>query len=109
MDRKEFLTNEKIKSKFTSQFDLVNYAISLAANMIMSGRDCRVKIDSQNRAMQILSEIFQEKDSFDDIIVDETAEQKYNFDNSQNNRHSQTAPEAKEPKERKKTRKALVD
>ena len=28
------LTNEKMKSKFKSSFDLVNYAIKLAENMI---------------------------------------------------------------------------
>lgn len=65
------LTNEKICKKFKSQFDLVNYAIKLAENMIKSGRDCRVKIDSQNRALQVMSEIIQDKDYFDEIIVEE--------------------------------------
>jgi hypothetical protein len=68
MDLKENLTNEKVKKKFSSQFELVNYAIKLATNMIMTGRDCRVKIDSQNRAMQILSEILNDKDHFDEIV-----------------------------------------
>ena len=51
--RKEYyrdpLTNEKIIQKFESQFDLVNYAIRLAENMIHSGRDARVKLDCENR------------------------------------------------------------
>lgn len=71
--RKEYykdpLTNEKIIKKFVSQFDLVNYAIRLAENMIYSGRDSRVRIDCQNRAMQILGEIALGKDVFDEIPV----------------------------------------
>ena len=43
--------------KFKSSFDLVNYAIKLAENMIKTGRDARVKSDVQNRAMLILEEI----------------------------------------------------
>jgi len=70
MDLKECLTNEKIRKKFTSQFDLVNYAIRLAENMISTGRDPRVKIDSQNRSLQVLSEILNNKDKFDEIIVE---------------------------------------
>lgn len=71
MEKKIPLTNEKVRKKFKSQFDLVNYAIKLAENMIRTGRDCRVKIDSQNRALQILSEIIQDKDQFDEIPVAE--------------------------------------
>ena len=67
MDLKNYITNEKIKKKFVSQFDLVNYAIRLAGNMVATGREPRVKIDSQNRALQILSEILQGQDVFDDI------------------------------------------
>lgn len=67
MEPKGYLTNEKISSKFKSLFDLVNYAIKLAENMIETGRDTRVRTDVQNRSMQILSEIVQGKDVFDDI------------------------------------------
>jgi len=67
MEKHDFLTNEKIIKKFKSQFELVNYAIKLAENMIRTGRDSRVKTESQNRAMQVLSEIAHNKDHFDDI------------------------------------------
>lgn len=62
------ITNEKLSKKFENNFDLVNYAISLAENMIKTGRDSRVKSDVQNRAMLILEEINQGKDHFDDIF-----------------------------------------
>lgn len=65
-------TNEKLSKKFKSNFELVNYAISLAENMIQSGRDPRVKSHLQNRAMLILDEILEGKDRFDDLSeVDE--------------------------------------
>ena len=67
MENKDSLTNEKILKKFKSQFELVNYAILLAENMIKSGRDSRVKTDGQNKAMQIVAEIATGKDQFDDI------------------------------------------
>ncbi|CCB86815.1 MULTISPECIES: hypothetical protein [Parachlamydia] len=70
MDRsKSSLTNEKISRKFGNQFDLVNYAIKLAENMIKTGRDARVRTDSQNRALQVLAEISEDKDRFDEIIT----------------------------------------
>lgn len=71
MEFKVPLTNEKVRKKFKSQFDLVNYAIKLAENMIKTGRDCRVKTDSQSRALQVLQEIIQDKDQFDEIPVAE--------------------------------------
>jgi DNA-directed RNA polymerase subunit omega len=74
MDLKKNLTNEKVRAKFVSQFDLVNYAIRLAANMIHTGRDARVKVDSQNRAMQVLGEIIEGKDQFDDIVTTQEVE-----------------------------------
>lgn len=83
MDLKDHLTNEKVSKKFKSQFELVNYAIELAANMIHTGRDSRVKIDSQNRAMHVLTEIIQDKDRFDEIVpqgvVNETPEAAIDF------------------------------
>lgn len=69
MERKNVLTNEKISRKFNNQFDLVNYAIKLAENMIKSGRDPRVKIESQNRALQVLAEISEDKDRFDELVI----------------------------------------
>jgi hypothetical protein len=65
---KESLTNEKLGKKFKSQFDLVNYAIKLADNMIRTGRRPHVEIDIQNPAMQILAEIEEGKDQFEEII-----------------------------------------
>lgn len=69
MDRKNKarFTNEELSKKFKNSFELVNYAIALAENMIKSGRDTRVKSDTQNRAMLILEEINQGKDEFDEI------------------------------------------
>lgn len=69
MDLKDYLTNEKIRKKFGNQFDLVNYAIKLAENMIISGRDPRVKTESQNRSLQVLAEILQGKDHLDDLLA----------------------------------------
>jgi hypothetical protein len=68
MDYKEQLTNEKISKRFISQFELVNYAIKLAENMIDTGRDPRVKVDTQNRSLQILCEILSNKDRMDEIV-----------------------------------------
>lgn len=64
----ETLTNEQLLKQFTSQFELVNYAIKLAENMVKTGRDTRIKINSQNKALQIVREIEEGKDQFDEII-----------------------------------------
>lgn len=56
MDKKQTLTNEELSKKFKSNFDLVNYTISLAEDIIKSGKETRVKSDLQNRAMLILEE-----------------------------------------------------
>lgn len=66
--RRDHLTNEEIRKKFKSQFELVNYAIRLAENMIKTGRDARVKTDAQNRSIQVLEEILLGKDQFDEIV-----------------------------------------
>lgn len=71
MDLKEFkenLTNEVFSKRFKSQFEMVNYMIRLAGNMIDSGREPRVKIDSKNIAIQIAAEVALEKDQLDDIV-----------------------------------------
>lgn len=104
MEFKEQLTNEKIRKKFASQFDLVNYAIRLAENMIQTGRDPRVKTDSQNRSLQVLCEIVNDKDRFDEIIIEEIA-----ADVPEYRRHEEPAGRAEKSSERKKSRKALVD
>jgi len=79
MEMKDFITTEEIRKKFKSQFDLVTYAIRLAENMIKTGRDPRVKLDMQNRAMQILGEIAEGKDKFDDIPEEPVAVEKIEF------------------------------
>ncbi len=60
MEQNQQLTNESISKKFTNQFDLVNYAIKIAENLIRTGREPKVKIDSENKAMQVLAEISSE-------------------------------------------------
>lgn len=102
MDPKDFLTNEKVCKKFKSQFELVNYAISLASNMIQSGRESRVKTESQNKAMQVLTEILQDKDQFDDIVIPEA-----NQNQDIKYYHSQNEPSSSKSTERKKSRKIL--
>ena len=68
MDKKNHpLTNEILAKKFKNNFELVNYAIKLAENMIKTGRESRVKSDTQNRAMLILQEINEGKDQFDHV------------------------------------------
>jgi len=68
MDKKNHpLTNEVLAKKFKNNFELVNYAIKLAENMIRKGRDARVKSDIQNRAMLVLDEIIEGKDQFDSV------------------------------------------
>ena len=102
MEFKEQLTNEKIRKKFASQFELVNYAIRLAENMILTGRDPRVKIDSQNRSLQVLTEILSDKDRFDEILVVETEAQgpeSRRYDDNHSEKNS----------ERKRSRKALAE
>ena len=71
MDKKTniHLTNEKVIGNYKSSFDLVNYAIRLAENMIYTGRGPRVKSDVENRAILILEEIHQGKDQLDEITT----------------------------------------
>lgn len=63
MERKPWfysnLTNEAILKRFGNQFELVNYAITVAEEMIRAGREPRVKSAIQNRAFLILEEIVQ--------------------------------------------------
>ena len=66
---KDNLTNEDLGKKFKSQFELVNYAIKLAENMIKTGRGPRVKIEAQNTALQIVAEIAENADVMDEIPV----------------------------------------
>lgn len=105
MDLKDFLTNEKVANKFKkSQFDLVNYAICLAENMIKTGRDSRVRTDSQNRAMQILSEILNDKDQLDEIVEQPELEEGERYSS-----YKESASLSEKGAERKKNRKILAD
>lgn len=82
MDKKGkiHLTNEGVTGKFKSSFDLVNYAIRLAENMIKTGRDARVKSEIQNRALLILEEIHEGKDQFDEIQITTVSSSHVNLD-----------------------------
>lgn len=70
MESKETLTNDKLRGKFKSQFELVNYAIRLAENMIYTGRAPRIKTDSQNPTVQIVEEIIAGQDRFEELQED---------------------------------------
>lgn len=65
----EPITTEILSKRFINQFDLVNYAIRLADNMIKSGRPPRVAVDNDNPAVQVLEEIETGKDQLDEIII----------------------------------------
>lgn len=62
MIKKDTLTSEHLRKAFNSSFELVNYAIEQAKDMIKSDRACRVSTPIQNRAYQILLEIGEHKD-----------------------------------------------
>lgn len=68
LEKKKPLTNESIKSKFKSQFELVNYAIKLAEQMIHSGRVPHISTDNQNPAVVIIEEIEVGKDKMLDVL-----------------------------------------
>lgn len=66
MYAKNRLTNEPLRKKTTSSYELVNYAIRLAKNMIEVEREARVSVDGViNPAYLILEEIIQGKDAFE--------------------------------------------
>jgi DNA-directed RNA polymerase subunit omega len=67
MDRDKYrsLTNEHFLKRFKSQFDIVNYAIKRAQDMVLSGREPMAASDTQNAAYQVLAEISLGRDSFD--------------------------------------------
>lgn len=65
-DLKNFLTNQPLKEKFNSQFDLVEHAIDLATHRIKAGRVPNPKSDVKNFAYQILQDVLNEGDNFVD-------------------------------------------
>lgn len=62
MELKELLTNERLTKRFNSLFELVNYSIRCAEELIKTGREPRVKTEIQNPMHRILLEILNEKD-----------------------------------------------
>lgn len=104
-EHKEQITNEKISKRFASQFELVNYAIKLAENMIYTGRDPRVKTDSQNRSLQVVSEISCNKDRIDEIIEVEPNGYVEEYVRVEEHTHKSSEKGA----EKKKNRRILVD
>lgn len=105
MEKKEYLTTEKIRQKFGNQFDLVNYAIKLAENMILTGRDPRIKTDSQNRSLQVLGEILSGKDRLDEIVIPTTVGEQQDITTAAEVLEAISAKNI----ERKKGRKAAVE
>ncbi len=95
MESKEKLTNEKLRLRVKSQFELVNHAIKLAENMIRSGRDARVKMECQNRALQIIAEIDEGRDQFE-VIAQPRTEPK----DSDVQQHRSSSPERADRKKR---------
>lgn len=96
MENTKQFTNEELSKKFRNNFDLVNYAILLAENMIQSGRDPRVRrSEIQNRAMLILEEIKEGNDIFVEITTDSVKTQ--DFDEKP---HYERFPEREKEKKR---------
>jgi hypothetical protein len=62
---KDYLTNDLISKRFENRFDSVNYAISVAKEMIHAGRGPRVKTDTENPALQVLEEIVAGKEKYE--------------------------------------------
>lgn len=56
METKEHLTNEYLRKKFKSQFELVKYAIKRASYIIRSGRESHSHSD-ENPALTVLEDI----------------------------------------------------
>lgn len=100
MEKKDVFTNENLSKKFKNNFELVNYAIKLAENMIESGREPRVKSDVQNRAMLVLQEIREEKDEF--VVITEQVKAE-----PRGHREEYKSDYSEERGERRKNRSAL--
>jgi|EndMetStandDraft_5_1072996.scaffolds.fasta_scaffold107359_2 hypothetical protein len=64
---KERLTNEKLRQKSKSQFDLVNYAIRMAEYFIKSGKEPQFHSGLKNPALQVLAEIASNKGQLEEI------------------------------------------
>lgn len=82
---KDSLTNESLSKRMPSSYELVNYAIRLAKNMVEVERDARVSTPGIiNSAYLILEEISHGKDAFEEPqpkvapqpLFEETSEEK---------------------------------
>lgn len=75
-ETKDHFTSEYLAKRFINPFDLVNHAIKLAENMMLSGRPPRIRVETVglNPTSIILEEIYQEKDYLDDVNFDEEDE-----------------------------------
>jgi DNA-directed RNA polymerase subunit omega len=96
------LTNEKISKKFKSQFELVNYAIRLAENMILTGREARVRTDSQNHALLVVAEISYNRDRLEQLLESVTEEEE------ENEPQEETKEGAASHSEKRKARKIMA-
>ncbi len=108
MEFQENLTNEKIKQRFTSQFELVGYAIKLADNMMKTGRGPRIAVESQNLAINVLAEINAGLDRFEDIPKETTHDYETNHRTYDRKEFQNQEPRAKNH-EKKRTRKIFTD
>jgi|LakMenEpi03Aug12_release.lakeMendotaPanAssembly.Ray.scaffolds.fasta_scaffold01500_32 hypothetical protein len=78
---KETLTNELIRKKCASQFELVNYAIRLAEYYIKSGKELE-NFYGKNPALQVISAINDKQETLreiPEILEDEEEEDKGSF------------------------------
>lgn len=71
MEYKDSLTGEKLRKRFDSSFELVNYAITVAKNLIRSGRAPTVSTEVQNPSFQVLSEIAENREIIQPIEEEE--------------------------------------
>jgi hypothetical protein len=68
---KEALTNESLSQRFKSSFDLVNYAIKRANEMIVSGHGTRGQADPElNIANAVLEDIEHEPEQLPSILME---------------------------------------
>jgi hypothetical protein len=98
MEKQHSLTNEKLSHKFKSQFEMVNYSISLVKNMVNSGRPPRIRMETQNPAIICVEEISQGKDRFEEIILVKPPEPAIPAVNIPLENESAKAPEKKKPR-----------
>lgn len=102
---KDHITNEELGKKFNSQFELVNYAMKLAENMILTGRRALPygSPDALNPATAAIIEIATGTDRFDEIIDDDDEEDNRYMDNPRPKKNNDDVDGGK-----KKSRKILV-